>query len=293
MEKESNGLCAALLAASSIAALVGERTLPQAGGFFSFIAGALALLAGAKILDPLARFLPKPFGRIIHWIHSLAFEGAAISAAFCLRPFGLIKKIHGKRGPSAGRPVLFIHGYLQNGSNWEYLKRFLAKSGIGPLYSINLVPPFGSISDLARLVSEKAEEIARETGRQDLSIVGHSMGGLVAAWYASKIAAAGKVARVITLGSPLGGTHLAAIALGANGREMRVGSPFVEEIQEAISQSDAVPFYHIASSTDQIILPYQSALTGLHPERETLFDNLGHMSLLFSPRVARKIREWL
>jgi len=74
---------------------------------------------------------------------------------------------------------------------------------------------------------------------------------------------------------------------------MRRGSDFVHELQQEIEKSEDIRFFHIASKSDQIVLPYTSALRGAHPEREFVVDDLGHMSLLASPRVADKISEWL
>jgi hypothetical protein len=32
---------------------------------------------------------------------------------------------------------------------------------------------------------------------------------------------------------------------------------------------------------------------GLSPEREFLLDDIGHMTLIVSPRVAKKVADWL
>ena len=210
-----------------------------------------------------------------------------------MKPFGYVGGINKKCGPKEGRPILLIHGYLQNASNWVFLKRKLCQRGFGPIYTLNLAHPFRSISDYAELVSQKAKAIAEETNTYDLILIGHSMGGLVSAWYAAKFAEPGKVSDVITIGSPMGGTKFAAIALGSNGREMRCGSEFVQQLQAEFWKNHPIRFYHIASKADQIILPSSSALTGLHPEREYVLEDIGHMSLLFSSRVADKIQEWL
>jgi len=210
-----------------------------------------------------------------------------------MRPLGTLGWAGRKCGPEEGRPILLIHGYLQNASNWAFLKRRLCQRGFGPVFTLNLGHPFSSIRDYAGIIAKKAALIAKETGREDLTLIGHSMGGLASAWYAAKVAPAGKVGDVITIGSPLGGTKMASIAIGRNGREMRRGSDFVREVEEVFRKNRKVRFYHIASKVDPIILPYSSALTGLHPEREYVLDDLGHMTLLYSQRVVDKIEKWL
>jgi hypothetical protein len=52
-------------------------------------------------------------------------------------------------------------------------------------------------------------------------------------------------------------------------------------------------FYHIGTKTDQIVVPYTSSFLGSDPARQCLFDDLGHASLLFSPRVTGKIYQWI
>jgi triacylglycerol esterase/lipase EstA (alpha/beta hydrolase family) len=181
---------------------------------------------------------------------------------------------------------------MQNASNWIYIKRFLCQKGLGPLYTLNL-PLWSSIRDYGDQVSQKAKEITQETGSNELTLIGHSMGGLVSLWYAMKIASPGTVRQVITIGSPIAGTHLAKLAIGPNGREMERGSEFVQELGKELGKNSQIPLYHIGSKIDQITVPYSSSLTGRHPEREYLVDDLGHMTLLMSSRIARKIEEWL
>jgi triacylglycerol lipase len=297
MEKESNRRSAFILLAGALIAngiyLSASHLYPEAAWFFFSLTAALGILGGIKILNSFGSLFPAPLNRTICWVHSLVFEAFAIGFSFLMRPFRYVGLASGKCGLEKGRPILLIHGYLQNATNWIFLQRLLCRRGFGPIYTLNLSHPFRSIADYAELVSQKAMAIAKETERNDLTLIGHSMGGLVSVWYASKVADQGKVGDVITIGSPMGGTKLAAIAIGSNGREMQRGSDFVRQLQEELQQNNRIRFYHIASKADQIVLPYSSALTGLHPEREYLVDDIGHMSLLYSFRVADKIEEWL
>lgn len=297
MEKESSCRSALILLAGAVFAIgfyfAASHLYPEAAWLFLSLTAAFGFLGGVKILKSFGYLFPAPLYRTICWIHSIVFEAFAVAFSFLMRPFGYVGGVTGKCGLEKGRPILLIHGYLQNATNWVFLKRTLCRRGFGPIYTLNLAHPFRSIADYAELVSQKAMMIAKETERNDLALIGHSMGGLVSVWYAAKVADQGKVGDVITIGSPMGGTKLAAIAIGSNGREMQRGSDFVRQLQEELQQNSRIRFYHIASKADQIVLPYSSALTGLHPEREYLVDDIGHMSLLYSFRVADKIEEWL
>ena len=285
MRKESNAFSISLLFSGALLFFV--LTFLFSSSLFLALAVVLGGLGAIRWVN---HFAKNP---IVSWIHAMAFEFFAVSASFLLRPFGYVKKINQKSGPETGRPILLIHGYIQNASNWIYIKRFLSQKGLGPIYTLNLLPPFRSIRDFGDLVAQKAKEIAEETGSKELTLIGHSMGGLVSLWYAMKIASPGTVRQVITIGSPIAGTHLAKIAIGPNGREMERGSEFVQELGKELGKNSQIPLYHIGSKIDQITVPYSSSITGHHPEREYLVDDLGHMTLLVSSRVARKIEEWL
>lgn len=297
MEKESNYLSSVVFLCGSLFSsgvyLAASSFFPPIAGIFFLLTTVLAVLGIVKLLNHYAPSLPLFLKRAAHWLHSLVFETFAIMTTFFMRPLGFIKKVQKRCGSEKGRPILLIHGYLQNASNWAFLKRELCQRGFGPIYTLNLSPTFRSIRAYTQLVSQKAFSIAQETKRSDLVLIGHSMGGLVSAWYAAKVAEPGKVTDVITIGSPLAGTKLAALAIGQNGREMRCGSDLVRELKEEFLHNHTTRFFHIASKADQIIIPYSSALVGLNPHREYLIEDLGHMSLLFSSRVADKIEEWL
>lgn len=222
------------------------------------------------------------------WLRAICVEIFALLLVFFLHPFRYLKQQKIGLGQKKGRPILLVHGYLHDSSAWMYMRRKLVKEGFGPIYTINLGFPFFSIRTYAERVAKKAEAIEKETGCKELMLVGHSMGGLVSLWYASKLAAPNKVTHLVAIGSPLQGTYVAKIGLGADAREMERGSQFVDEIQKVLEKFPG-QFYTIASKTDLLIFPYASALRG----NQKLFEDIGHVSMLFSPRVAETIANWL
>jgi triacylglycerol lipase len=238
-------------------------------------------------------FFPKFLKSLIRWLHAITFETLVFLMGLLLRPLGYFTNQKKARGPSSGRPILLIHGYLHDSSAWVYLRKKLSREGFGPIYTLNLIHPFLSIRSYGEEVRKKAEEIALETGRKDLILMGHSMGGLVSAWYATKLAPPSTVTDVITLGSPLKGTYVAHIAVGPNGKEMRPHSEFVQELQKAIAESSHIRFHHIGTKTDQLVIPHTSSWLGEPSERHFILDDIGHVTLLFSPRVLQKISHWL
>lgn len=188
-----------------------------------------------------------------------------------------------------GTPLLLIHGYLHPSSAWIHLMRMLEKAGFGPIYTLKLGYPFDSISEYAEKIEEKKKEIASETQRDDLILIGHSMGGLIAAFYALRLDAKKNISKVITIGSPLKGTQVAKIGIGKCVLEMVPGSSFIKELAEEILKEKRVQFFHIGSKNDQLIIPYTSAFVLEDPSRTLLLEGVGHIGLLFSTKVAEKI----
>ncbi|MDP1607922.1 MAG: alpha/beta fold hydrolase [Chlamydiales bacterium] len=222
-------------------------------------------------------------------IYSMSVEAALMLVSFCLYPtFGLLNKKN-RRPENTERPILLVHGYLHNASAWLYLTHRLAKEGFGSTYAINLWPPFCSIERYVELVKDRVKKIQEETGRQDVLLIGHSMGGLVVSQAALDLS----LSQAITLGSPLRGTPVAYIGLGKNAKQMHPGSLFTTQLQQKLLNNKTVRFLHVGSKADGVVpekyaLPEPSALA----EQFSVAD-LGHMSLLYSPRIARKILDWV
>jgi triacylglycerol esterase/lipase EstA (alpha/beta hydrolase family) len=230
---------------------------------------------------------------VFHWFRAQSLEILVLIALPFWRLFALFRKESSPEGLHLDlRPILLVHGYLNAGFVWDLFKRRLRKHGVGPIYTVDLGAPFQSILDHAGTIEKKALKIREETKRRDLVLIGHSMGGLASAYYATKMAPPGTVSQVIVIASPLQGTKVAKIGLGRCCREMEIGSSFLEDLSFAMTHSD-IRFYHIGTKTDLLVIPYTSSLFMSHQGRSLLIENLGHASLLLSPRIVDKVSDWL
>lgn len=250
----------------------------------TLLSGVFGWLALVRILNRWSTHLP--FKGFIQWAHAMSFEVLAFLAVGITRFLPFKSKSEGDQ-----RPILLVHGYLCHGKVWFLQKRWLRQLGLGPIYFISLGNPFKPLREYAETIRNKVEEIAKETGREDLILVGHSMGGLLSSWYATKMAKPNTVTDVITIASPLKGTPMAHLGLGRNAREMLPKKPFILELQEAMQSCPSIRFHHMATSRDQIVVPGLSAL--ISGNNQYVFDDLGHASLLFSKKTAHKIHEWV
>jgi len=181
-------------------------------------------------------------------------------------------------------PILLVHGYLNSSSAWTYFRYRLKHADIKNVFTINLGNPLLSIEEYARRVDRRVKEIHELTGRSDIRLIGHSMGGIVSSYYAIHLAPKDSVKSITTLGTPFNGTKLAVIAPGKSPRQMKYMSPFIQDLKQKIEESE-ISYYHIGSDVDLIVRPPSSSI--IEKNKFTKFDNLGHVSLLFSDRVIR------
>lgn len=245
---------------------------------------AFSWLGGIQLLNLAAPRLP--FSRLIHWTHAMTFEVPAFLGVAAMRFIPTRETVHGN-----GQPILLVHGYMNHSTVWRFPKKRLESLGLGPVYTISLGHPFKSIREYGEKVKVKAEQIAKATGRKDLILIGHSMGGLVSSWYAAKLAPRGTVTDVITIASPLNGTPVAHIGLGPNAREMRPNSDLLQELRAGIADSRDIRFHHIATKSDQLVVPGHSAV--IKQNNHHIYEDLGHAGLLYSRRVTDQIAEWI
>jgi triacylglycerol esterase/lipase EstA (alpha/beta hydrolase family) len=140
------------------------------------------------------------------------------------------------------RPVLLLHGFMSGRRTMEVLARRLRRDGYGP-FSLDLGGLAGSlnnrgIDDLADLVRTKVERLyGRNPGLGPLTIVGHSKGGLIAAYYVKKLGGWRRTRAVVTLGSAYHGTLRALLGLpivpvARSILQMIPGSPFLSRLHE-------------------------------------------------------------
>lgn len=251
-------------------------------------AAALALLGPALLLKKYAprfseenqRRIDKVFACVTEIFHLIKMGIHSALAKVHLIPLEKVQK--------GGRPILLVHGYLNNASAWTHYLKVLPEKKLGSVYTIELGHPFLPLSEYAQKVKKKADEIRKETGQDGLVLIGHSMGGVVSSLYATKLAEEGRVTHLVTIGSPLNGCPFAEIAgLGPNGREMRPGSPLLAEIREGLEgKKNAIQMFHIGSDADTLV-PADSALTG--PGKKLRVTDLSHTELLTS----KKVSDWV
>jgi hypothetical protein len=251
--------------------------------------GGVAAVSQAMMFSGLYPLLPHAMRAyqkrtVGSWRTALAEWGMSITVSG-LRPIGFLP-LPGARqqGP---RPIIVIHGYAMNRANFVPLAFRLARAGLGPIVGFEYWT-LGRTAAAARQLAWFVEHVQAMTGSPQVDIVGHSMGGVVGRYYVTLLGGDGAVANLVTIGSPHAGTDVSDLGVGHPARELLVGSTLLQRLSVAPPPRDT-RITTILSHAD-VLVPAQTQLALEIPRAERIvYDDLGHVALLGSRRVARDI----
>lgn len=214
-------------------------------------------------------------------------EWASALAVSALRPMGFLG-LPGRRG-SGPRPIVMVHGYAMNRANFVPLSRRLAARGLGPISGFEYWS-LGSTARAARRLGRHIDRVLAVTGASQVDIIGHSMGGVVGRYFVQLDGGSAKVRNLITIGSPHGGTDIAAVGIGRPAKELYLGSAMLQRL-EAAPLPEHTAFTVVWSRADALVPGAKSArVAGVD---EIVFDDMGHLRMLLSARVAKAIADKL
>jgi hypothetical protein len=183
--------------------------------------------------------------------------------------------LQGRRG------AVFIHGFVCNRGFWTpWLRRMQADRRA--FVAVNLEPVFGSIDDYARGIDEAVARVALATGMAPV-LVCHSMGGLAARAWLRKRSPGLRAAHVITMGTPHRGTWLARFSHLANGRQMRMGGPWLGALPAGNEGAGEPGFTCWVAGCDNIVFPVSTAT--LPGADNRVVRGAAHVDLAFEPEV--------
>lgn len=188
-------------------------------------------------------------------------------------------------------PVLLVQGWGEPSWSLMYgIYRHLKEAGY-PVTGINLFPNATDIDKQAQKVKALSLAILQETGAKRITLVGHSMGGLISRSFLQKFGGDQWIDQIVTVASPHYGTYAAYVAPGQGARQMEPGSSYLKELNRKI-QWPPVKIHCIWSPHDEFVVPQKHAqLKGTHVFPGVPYT--GHGSILFSQRTYRQISQVL
>ncbi|SHG51760.1 Triacylglycerol esterase/lipase EstA, alpha/beta hydrolase fold [Streptoalloteichus hindustanus] len=193
-------------------------------------------------------------------------------------------------GAEPARPVVLVHGIVDNRSAFTVLAPALRRRGFAVVHAVNygvLTAVNGDVRQAARALGEQVDQVRLATGSDRVDVVGHSLGGLIARYYVQRLDGDRHVDTLVTLGAPHAGTLTAHLLPTRLARQLRPGSPLLAELAEP-APGCRTRFVAVWSDLDQVVLPRESArLT--HPDLTVEVHrvcDVGHLSL---PMAARAV----
>ena len=212
-------------------------------------------------------------------------EWAVAVGVSLARPAGFF----GLPGAAGPRPIIVVHGYAMNRANFLPLARRLARAGLGPVLGFEYWT-LGKTASAAKKLAAYVEEVRAATGAAEVDIIGHSMGGVVGRYFVQLGGGDAVVRNLITVGSPHAGTDVSAIGIGRPTKELFFGSTLLERMRSAPMPKHTRVTVIWSRSDGLVPGARQARMAGAE---ELVFDDLGHLSMLASKRVADAIIERL
>lgn len=269
------GLRLALLAELLILAALGIGLIRAGQPSAAVLPGLLLLALGWRVLLSVASFVVAGPGPRAGWRRWLAAVWRETVLMLQLYSFDQVFPPR-RKPPRLDERVLLVHGYLCNRGVWGGFERGLEAAGWG-CRAVELDPRY---HDMRRCFAELDAALAGF--ERPPWLIGHSMGGLLARWYAFRHPE--RVAGVIALGAPFKGTRLAGVLGGSESGPPWPGCRWLALMNaEIASHPPAHRPLSIYSDLDNIVSPAESSV--VDDADCVCVGGLGHLSLVRSGRV--------
>ena len=191
--------------------------------------------------------------------------------------------------------MLLVHGFLATPRIVGSLAARLSRLGYCP-HRVDLGGLFGRfntrpIEELARVVADRIEQLARDHRCDRIDLVGHSEGGLIGRYYVQKLDGAHRVRHLVTLGTPHRGTPWAHSAYLVRHvlpslSQMAPGSPLLRNLDDD-GFPISVRLTSVYSRRDSLCPPMSCLLevSGAPHLKNVEVMRGGHLDLLFSAEI--------
>ncbi|MGC0327314.1 triacylglycerol lipase [Streptomyces sp. SAI-170] len=161
---------------------------------------------------------------------------------------------------STRTPVVFVHGYTGNASNWVTAMSVFRLNGWSSsdlfAYEYN---SYGNNVTNAQGLAAFVNGVKARTGASKVAIVNHSMGGLVSQYYLKVLGGNTSVSHLASIaGANHGTTYAGACLIYTTCQQMYPGSSFIAQISSGDETPGATRYATWYSACDGIIIPYTS-----------------------------------
>jgi triacylglycerol lipase len=172
--------------------------------------------------------------------------------------------------------VVLVHGFCASAGVFRPLRARLEPETGARIATFTHAPGVG----VRRIAKSLAALVERIPAGAQITIVGHSLGGVVARWYVQEMGGHARVARTISLGSPFGGVDVPRYLVGT---DLHEESALLKRLRDRAPAFD-VPHTSIVGGADRLVVGLETACLGVGDV--VVLADRGHNSLLFDDDVA-------
>ncbi|MEU9554204.1 esterase/lipase family protein [Streptomyces fumanus] len=161
---------------------------------------------------------------------------------------------------STSTPVVFVHGYTGNASNWvAAMSVFRLNGWSGSNLFAYEYDSYGNNVTNAQGLASYINTVKARTGASKVAIVNHSMGGLVSQYYLKVLGGHTNVSHLASIaGANHGTTYAGACLIYTTCQQMYPGSSFISQISSGDETPGDTKYATWYSACDGIIIPYTS-----------------------------------
>ena len=181
--------------------------------------------------------------------------------------------------------VVFVHGYFASNGVFEPMARHLAVQGLAPRQLHFNYVPAGSIAGHAVRLRSAIERVYTHG---PVHIIAHSLGGLIARYYAQLLG--GRMDALVAIATPHQGTRRAEGWPLGLARELRPQSSTLRVLDASRGRVDGKRVTSVVASEDVLVTPHSASLEG---SRVIPVDGVGHHGVLFDRRAWQVVEDLL
>jgi triacylglycerol lipase len=186
--------------------------------------------------------------------------------------------------------VVLVHGIFGKSQHFKMLQKHLEQKGF-VCYAPELVPNNGH-GGLEIPAAQLKKDIEHRFGSSaPIHLVSFSMGGLVSREYLQHLGGAKRCENFITISTPHHGTFMAWFVPSRGAQQMRIGSPFLAELEKSEGSLQKMRITSYRTPLDLVIIPASSSVWSL-AENRTEYALL-HPWMLRSSRLIRDVEQRL
>ncbi len=183
--------------------------------------------------------------------------------------------------------IVLIHGIFSTGHLMFWMKRKLEQCGF-ECFSPTLWPSDGrkGIEFASANLKKQINEWFGET--EKISLIGFSMGGVVARYYLQELGGVSRVENFFSISSPHKGSYWAYFPYPTKGiKQLRPNSHFLKQLEKGEGNLKNVKLFSYWTPLDLSIIPSSSSYWKVAENKK--FFSLSHISIIFNRKVISEI----